>query len=183
MEYYIYLHLRADSGSPFYIGKGKNKRSTSRCSRSLYWKNIVNKYGYDVIIIESNLSNAEAILKEKYWIKRIGRKDMNNGPLVNFTDGGEGTVGKTVSIKTREAVALSNKTRLVSDINKNTTRKLFKGKFGQEHNRSKAVICVETGVEYGSQMEAQRQLKLGNGSVSWSIKHKKPIFGMHFEIK
>ena len=57
------------------------------------------------------------------------------------------------------------------------------GKFGADHNRSKAVICIETGKEYGSQMEAQRQLKLGNGSVSWSIKYKKPIFGMHFEIK
>jgi hypothetical protein len=59
----------------------------------------------------------------------------------------------------------------------------YKGKFGSEHNRSKAVICVETGVEYGSQMEAQRHLKLGNGSISWSIKYKKPIFGMHFQIK
>ena len=59
----------------------------------------------------------------------------------------------------------------------------YKGKFGSEHNRSKAVKCIETGVIYGSQMEAQRQLNLGSGSVSWSIKHKKPIFGMHFEIK
>ena len=59
----------------------------------------------------------------------------------------------------------------------------YKGKFGSEHNRSKAVICIETGIKYGSQSEAQRLLKLGGGSVSWSIKHKKPIFGMHFELR
>jgi hypothetical protein len=59
----------------------------------------------------------------------------------------------------------------------------YKGKFGKDHNRSMSVICVETGVIYGSQSEASRKLNLGSGSVSWSIKHKRPIFGMHFEFK
>lgn len=59
----------------------------------------------------------------------------------------------------------------------------YKGKFGKDHNRSKSVICVETGTEYGSMSEAARELKINHSSVSWSIKHKKPIFGMHFEIK
>jgi hypothetical protein len=55
------------------------------------------------------------------------------------------------------------------------------GKFGKEHNRSKSVIC--NGVEYGSMSEASRILNIHVSSVSWSIKHKKPIFGMHFEVK
>jgi hypothetical protein len=59
----------------------------------------------------------------------------------------------------------------------------YKGKFGKDHNRSKAVICVESGIEYGSMSEASRELKIHVSSVHWSIKHKKPIFGMHFEIK
>jgi hypothetical protein len=59
----------------------------------------------------------------------------------------------------------------------------YKGKFGIEHNRSKKVVCIETKKEFGSMSEAQRFYNLGGGSVSWSIKHKKPIFGMHFEIK
>lgn len=57
----------------------------------------------------------------------------------------------------------------------------YKGKFGEDHNKSKVVRCVETGVAYGSMSEAERVLNLGGGSVSWSCKHKKPIFGMHFE--
>lgn len=57
----------------------------------------------------------------------------------------------------------------------------YKNKTGFEHNRSKSVVCLETGIIYGSQSEAQRILNLGNGSVSWSIKHKRPIKGMHFE--
>ncbi len=59
----------------------------------------------------------------------------------------------------------------------------YKGKFGDEHNRSKSVICIETGNRYGSMSEAARALSIHISSVSWSIKHKKSIFGMHFEIK
>jgi len=59
----------------------------------------------------------------------------------------------------------------------------YKGKTGKNHNRSKSVICIESGKKYGSQSEAQRDLGLSGGSVSWSIKNKKPIFGMHFEIE
>ena len=58
----------------------------------------------------------------------------------------------------------------------------YKGKTGLLHNRSKPVICIETGIKYGSMSEAARELKIDHTSVSWSIKNKKPIFGMHFEI-
>jgi hypothetical protein len=60
---------------------------------------------------------------------------------------------------------------------------LYKGKFGLEHNRSKKVICIEDGNTFGSMSEAERFYKLGAGSVSWSVKNKKSIYKMHFEIK
>lgn len=59
----------------------------------------------------------------------------------------------------------------------------YKGKFGSSHNRSKSVILRETKQEFGSMSEASRELNISISSVSWSIKNKKPIFGMHFEIK
>jgi hypothetical protein len=67
-------------------------------------------------------------------------------------------------------------------LKKETVSKLYKGKFGNEHNRSKKVICIENGIVYGSQSEAGRILKISNTSVSWAVRNKKPIFGMHFEI-
>lgn len=57
----------------------------------------------------------------------------------------------------------------------------YKGKFGKDHNRSKKVKCLESGELFFSMSEAERKLNLGQGSVSWSVKHKKAIFGMHFE--
>jgi len=58
----------------------------------------------------------------------------------------------------------------------------YKGKFGSDHNRSKAVKCVETGAVFGSMSEAGRVLMIDTSSVSWSIKHNKHIYGMHFKI-
>jgi hypothetical protein len=57
----------------------------------------------------------------------------------------------------------------------------YKNKFGKEHNRSKAVNC-SNGKIYGSMSEAARELKIDISSVSWAVKNKKTIFGMHFEI-
>lgn len=67
-------------------------------------------------------------------------------------------------------------------LKKATVNELWKGKTGELHNRSKKVICIEDGLIYGSMSEAERHYKIGQGCVSWSIKNKKPIFGMHFEI-
>lgn len=58
----------------------------------------------------------------------------------------------------------------------------YKGKFGYEHNRSKKVRCIETKEVYGSMSEASRKLNISISSVSWSIKYKKPIYNMNFEI-
>lgn len=181
--HYVYAHIKDTTGEVFYVGKGIGKRVASKQHRSLHWKNIVNKHGYDWIMLETNLTEEEANTKETYWINRLGRQDQSNGCLVNFTNGGEGSCGRTVSEKTRRAVAEANKLRKVSDVQRNVYKNLWKGKSGSQHNRSKKVVCLVDGSEFGSMSEAERFYNLGGGSVSWSIKHKKPIFGMHFEIK
>lgn len=58
----------------------------------------------------------------------------------------------------------------------------YKGKFGKDHNRSIAVICNETGIEYGSMSEAERELGWGQGGVKWSMKFNRPIFGKTFRL-
>ena len=143
----------------------------------------MNKYGLDVIIIEDRLDENDAFELETYWIKRIGRNDLKNGPLVNFTNGGEGSSGRPMNEKTKAVLRKINTGKPTSLKHKEKVSRLYKGKFGKNHNRSKAVICIETGVEYGSMSEASRMLKIAISSVSWAIKNNKPIFGMHFQIK
>jgi len=180
--FYIYLHKTKDEGVPFYIGKGYGKRAYVKSHRSKFWKRIVAKHGYIIELVEENLTEQEALLAEVNWIKKFGRRDLNTGTLVNFTDGGEGTVGRKVSEKTKAAVADSNRKRVASDINRQKTGSLYKGKFGKEHNRSKAVKC-SNGQTYGSISEAARTLGIDHTTISLAIKQGRALRnGMHFEI-
>lgn len=56
----------------------------------------------------------------------------------------------------------------------------YKGKFGKDHNRSVGVLCVTTGQRFGSMSEAERELKIGQSGVSWSIRNNAPINGLQF---
>ena len=88
----VYLHRRTDNNEIFYVGIGNDiKRAydvKNRCNK--HWKGIVKKYGHIVEIIENDLSWEDACIKEKELIKKYGRIDLNEGTLVNMTDGGEG---------------------------------------------------------------------------------------------
>jgi hypothetical protein len=79
-DYYIYLHIKKNDGEPFYVGKGIKNRCNNVNGRNKYWKNIVNKYGFDIIKLDENLNENEAYKLETYWINRIGRKDLNMKP-------------------------------------------------------------------------------------------------------
>lgn len=88
----VYIHKRKDNDEVFYVGIGNDiKRANNVKNRNNnYWKRIVKKYGHIVEIIEENLTWEEACTKEIELIKKYGRTDLNEGTLVNMTDGGDG---------------------------------------------------------------------------------------------
>ena len=55
----------------------------------------------------------------------------------------------------------------------------WKGKAGELHNRSKAVLCVETGQIFGSAREAERELKVDNSSIGKCCLGKVKSAGKH----
>lgn len=81
--YYVYVHIRLDNDEIFYVGKGSNNRAFSTLNRNKYWLNIVNKCGYRVEILERNLSESDAFVKEMQLIKSLD-------PVTNMTAGGDG---------------------------------------------------------------------------------------------
>ena len=100
--YYVYAYLRdkdsvtANAGTPYYIGKGKNKRATQA------HKNIpVPKDNTLIQFIAINLNEHEAHLLEQKLITLYGRKDLYDGILLNRTNGGAGSSGTIVSTATR----------------------------------------------------------------------------------
>lgn len=135
MRCYIYLHRRLDTNEIFYVGRGTvGKKASGNCDTHTYqrayvnhkhnnhWLRITNKTSWSVEIVEDYLSWEESILLEIEYIKKYGRLNLNEGLLVNFTDGGEGSRGLVVS----DTVISTQRNRMSSDLNpmKNTKNKI-----------------------------------------------------------
>ena len=88
-DFYVYLFLRQDRYTPYYVGKGRGRRMLSD------WGRITRrpKDADRIVKIKSNLSENDAFELEKTLIKFWGRLDINSGVLRNRTDGGDGTSG------------------------------------------------------------------------------------------
>lgn len=103
-KHYVYIHCKADTGEPFYVGKGKLRRS-GRCyerahafeRRNSFWRRVANKHGVQVQIIASCADDVAAQEVEKAYIAGFGRRNIGTGILVNLTDGGDGHAGIVVS--------------------------------------------------------------------------------------
>lgn len=113
--YYVYAYLRnkdsatAKAGTPYYIGKGKNSRATTKHGRVPLPKN-----NADIICIECNLTNIGACAIERRLINWYGRKDQRTGILLNLTDGGEGTRGYTRTATEKQAISRKLKGKVKS---------------------------------------------------------------------
>ena len=105
---YLYRHIRLDKNEPFYIGIGSDdsyKRAYDKKSRNRHWNFVINKTAYEVDILMDGLTWEQACEKEKEFIKLYGRKDLNEGILVNMTDGGDGVLGSVVTEESKKSMA------------------------------------------------------------------------------
>ena len=104
-QHFIYLHRKASTNEPFYVGKGRLHKGTwdrahAHDSRSLAWRRTVAKHGLLVEIVASCATDKVAQEIERLWISEIGRRDLGLGTLVNLTDGGDGHAGLIQSPET-----------------------------------------------------------------------------------
>lgn len=84
--FYVYAHSNKKHGV-FYVGKGTGKRLYATGNRSVFWKRITRKHGYNAEIIAEFESEDDAFRKEietiRYY-RGIGQC------VANFSDGGDG---------------------------------------------------------------------------------------------
>ena len=97
MNFFVYLHRRKSNNKVFYVGKGTRHRHKSLWHRSQHWKNIVNKHGYTIEIVQNGMQEWWAFELEKELILKY----QSHG-LCNRTDGGEGASGCVVSEETKK---------------------------------------------------------------------------------
>ena len=112
-EFYVYVHIRKDNNTVFYVGKG----TKNRCyipSRNEHHDNICKACGYKVVKIKENLTESQAYRLEnkmiKYYVHTLGYGidiegyddyDHNLPHLTNMDWGGEG--GKSGMHHTEES--------------------------------------------------------------------------------
>jgi uncharacterized protein len=109
-RFYVYRLLRPN-GTPFYVGKGQNRRvffheSESKGAGLSHKLNTIRHIistgqALRYEIAEFYEREEECHAREVAEILRIGRHDLKTGPLTNLTSGGEGTSGLAEETKQR----------------------------------------------------------------------------------
>ena len=117
---------------PFYVGKGKGNRLFTKTKRNTHWKNIENKHGFNAEICSHWNTENEALEHEKFLIACF--KDIGI-PLVNMTDGGEGTSGWIPSENWRNKKSKSQKENFVNPmLNEKSRIKSSNSRLGKPHS-------------------------------------------------
>ena len=113
-RFYVYEHLRLDTGAVFYVGKGTGKRCTvrSRHHRNEFWQRTEKKAGgFCVRMVAKNVDEELAFLVEQ---ERISQLRTVGILLCNMTDGGDGTSGWVKTPEWRRKVGEKHKGKVVS---------------------------------------------------------------------
>ncbi len=101
---------------PYYVGKGsgnrinvtlKDKKQKKKFERT---EEIIQS-GFEPLLIKvkENLTEIESFQFEQYFITIIGREDLNEGVLLNVSNGWEGKSGHKLSEKTRKIMSFNRK--------------------------------------------------------------------------
>jgi len=170
-NYYTYAYLRED-GTPYYIGKGRNKRAFIKGNHKVSLPPEKR-----ILLLKQNLTEIEAFRHEIYMIAVFGRKDLKTGILLNMTDGGEGaSLGMKHAEKTKKKIGIGNKGKIHSDEQNKRHSEMMKGKTAWNKGVKKAGYrqgikkCVYRGMEFPSMTDAAEYFGVTVSAVSLASK-------------
>ena len=187
-DFYVYEHLKADTCEVFYVGKGCRKRARDKDNRSKYWWNIINKHGFEVRYVVKNVEEEFAFLVEQERIDQLRRLGVK---LCNLTNGGEGSSGLVMSQSARDKLSKIHKGKTIPQWQREkASESLKKIKKTPEwiqkiaEAKSKPVICIDTGVEYKSALEAHKATGANKISIRQACRGEyKTAGGMRWRYK
>lgn len=122
-KFYVYAHIRPDTGAVFYVGKGRGKRARLMVRRSEYHTRIVAKLARsglrpEIRIVRDGLTEVCAFALERALIYIFRSRGVK---LANLTDGGEGMSGLKMP---REGVEKRRKNQIGKKLAEETKKKI-----------------------------------------------------------
>jgi hypothetical protein len=216
-KYYVYIYLNTlKKGNfiyddlkfehePFYVGKGHGNRlyhhlnkvkNKNRYKNSNKFEKIneILESGLEPLIIKLNesMSEDDALDLEKSIINKIGRLDINKGPLTNLNDGGQKPQDNYHhSLETKIKISETNKSREPQD------RYTLVSPEGTIHENVKLnKFCVDFGLDYQKMRKSSNKgkIQISERNISrtkettkncsgWEVINKKNIKSKKEKIK
>lgn len=149
-EYYIYVH-RCKLNGKVYVGQtcqnpSRRWRKGEGYKGCSYFYNAIQKYGWDNFehkIIEEGLTEEEANIREKFWIKIFDSTNQNKG--YNLKSGGNNC---SYSENSKKKMSISAKKRFCNSKEKILQSERLKQSYKENSkkwdNVKKSVQCIET---------------------------------------
>lgn len=129
-RFYSYIYYDPSrNNEPIYVGKGHGKRAWQHLSIKkthpfIQRLQYMRRNGIEPIIgFYAGLDEEFCILLEQELISHFGRKDLGKGPLLNLTDGGEGSSGLVISEDTRKKLSIAKKHKSVKSRHSNSSHR------------------------------------------------------------
>ena len=177
-NFYVYIHRKKTNGECFYVGKGMKGRFKSKHNRNQYWKNIVNKHGFDPIIIVNNISEEKAFELESNICEQIGYENLCN--IVTLK--GWGGYVRSEETKIKQSLSMMGKTHTEESKMKMSNSHIglkYTDEVKKRMNLSKYKSIIQYDLngefikEWNSIKEASEMLKINRGDIGSCCQNKK----------
>ena len=129
-NFYVYGHYTKDTKELFYIGVGRGPRAFAKSSRNNYWKNIVNKHGYETKMMLVGFKNREQAVKYEIILQKF----HNPKTCLVYGD----TSNRVVSQETRKRMSdakIGKRYALGAIRSEETRKKMGDAKIGNTHTK------------------------------------------------
>lgn len=199
----VYIYIDQLTNTPFYVGKGSILRSKSHIRRAISNKkqageNLPKFYKIRKLILSGNtptikyaIANVDDVTAnkiERIMICKIGRKWENTGPLLNFTDGGEGLFGmkRPQSFKDRISLTSSKAYRGIPHHNPSTKeiKHFHEGEAPDGWVKGNGIINKHTlGTVFYHNPETKEQIRVPEGTQPDGWLRGRAVFNNSFTGK
>lgn len=142
MSHLVYAHIDPRTGEPFYIGKGSMLRAHDFSHRNRFYGFVLEKLSLEFLKPEVQIlhecdTHEEAFELEIREISFYGRRCSGEGPLVNISEGGKGSLGLRHSKDAKISIGLAQSGKEISDYQRSQISRANKGRSLSEEHKEK----------------------------------------------